>query len=307
MLIKNFLFHRVSEEIDKLWPPMRPVLFEKIIRTLQQNHTIICLEELLSNTPDSRSSKTFATVLFDDGYKDNIEYAAPVLKKYNCPASFYVVTDCIDKNIPTWTYLVDHALQKTTIPELSLSFSYTPPGLKLILLPPDKLSNPLVEKVKPWMKGLSNKRRREVLQSILDQCKDVKAPENKMMNWNDIRELKQHGFHIGSHSHTHPMLGALEDESEINDELVISSGRILKETGAPPRTLSYPIGSFDDRVIKLAQKNGYKWGLAVEQRFYLPHKDTLFTIPRVELYQEPWWRVNMRMSGMYSRLKHIWH
>src|ERR1700674_258658 len=103
MLVKNFLFHRVSEEIDKQWPPMRPMLFDEIIRTLLKNHKIICLEELLTS-PDLRSSKTFATVLFDDGYKDNIEYAAPILKKNNCAASFYVVTDCIDRNIPTWTF-----------------------------------------------------------------------------------------------------------------------------------------------------------------------------------------------------------
>lgn len=306
MLVKNFLFHRVSEEIDKLWPPMRPALFEEIIKTLLKNHTIICLEELLNASSGVSASKPFATVLFDDGYKDNIDYAAPILKKYSCPASFYVVTDCIDKNIPTWTYLIDHALQKTTVPELSLPFTYVPPELKLIRLPIDKLSNPQVTKVKPWMKSLSNKKRREVLQTILNQCKDVYAPENKMMNWNDIRELKQDGFHIGSHSHTHPMLGTLEDETEINDELSISFNRIKDETAESPRTISYPIGSYDERVIKLAKKNGYKWGLAVEQKFYLTHKDTQFTIPRVELYQEPWWRISMRISGMYTRLKQLW-
>ena len=42
--------------------------------------------------------------MFDDGYKDNIEYAAPILRQFKCPASFYVVTDCIDRNVPTWTY-----------------------------------------------------------------------------------------------------------------------------------------------------------------------------------------------------------
>jgi len=99
----------------------------------------------------------------------------------------------------------------------------------------------------------------------------------------------------------------LEDETEINDELVISSNRILNETGATPPTISYPIGSFDERVKKLAQKNGYKWGLAVEQKFYFPDEDTIFEIPRVELYQEPWWRVQMRINGMYSRLKQLWN
>jgi peptidoglycan/xylan/chitin deacetylase (PgdA/CDA1 family) len=305
MLIKNFLFHRVSEENDKLWQPMRPALFEAIITNLLKTHNVISLEEFLTNSPGSRSSKAFATILFDDGFKDNIDYAAPILEKYNCPASFYVVTDCIDKNIPTWTYLLGNALQKTTITELSLSYDYVPQELKLIPRPTDKLSNQLITKVKPWMKSLSNKRRQEILNAILTQCKDVDTPHNKMMNWNDIRELKQHGFIIGSHSHTHPMLGRLEEETEINEELVISSSSILRETGVVPQTISYPIGSFDERVIKLVQKNGYKWGLAVEQRFYIPGKDSLFAIPRIELYQEPWWRVKLRMNGIYGSLKRL--
>jgi peptidoglycan/xylan/chitin deacetylase (PgdA/CDA1 family) len=286
---------------------MQPALFDKILSLLCKKYNLVSLEEYLTESPGYKSSKTIATILFDDGYKDNIEYAAPILRKYNCPASFYVVTDCIDRNIPTWTFLMDHALQQTTIARLELSFSYVPEELKRLQLKEGTMKNPLVSKVKPLMKTLSNKKRVEVLQSILSQCADVPLPENKMMNWNDVRELKQQGFNIGSHSHTHPLLGSLEDETEINDELMISANRIQQELGTKPSTISYPIGSFDERVIKLAQKNGYKWGLAVEQKFYFLHQDTLFAIPRMELYQEPWWKVNMRISGMYSRLKQLWH
>ena len=52
-------------------------------------------------------------ILFDDGYKDNLDFAAPILSRYQCPASFYVVTQCIDQNIPTWTYQVDYLFQYT--------------------------------------------------------------------------------------------------------------------------------------------------------------------------------------------------
>lgn len=307
MQVKNFLFHRVSEEKDKLWPPMQPDLFDKIIRFLCKEYNVVRLEDFLTESTRYKSSKQIATILFDDGYKDNIEYAVPILKKYNCAASFYVVTDCIDRNIPTWTFLTDHALQKTNVSGLELSFPYVPEELKRIQLKENSSQNLLVSKIKPWMKTLSNAKRLEVLQSILNQCSDVPLPENKMMSWNDIRELNESGFYIGSHSHTHPMLGRLEDEAEINDELEISSNRIRQELGKAPVTISYPIGSFDDRVMKLSQKNGYKYGLAVEQRFYSSERDSLFAIPRVELYQEPLWKVRMRISGMYTRLKQLWH
>jgi peptidoglycan/xylan/chitin deacetylase (PgdA/CDA1 family) len=302
MVVRNFLFHRVSDERDDLWPPMKPALFERIIRLLTRKYHIVPLEEWLQEKNKHAARKKLVSILFDDGYKDNIEYAAPILKKYNCPASFYIVTGCIDKNIPTWTYLLDHVLQQTRIPVLTLDFSEIPEELKKIAL----VDKALLRKIKPWMKQLPNGQRVRALDSILQQCTDVPVPENKMMSWSDIRHLQQDGFYIGSHSHTHPMLAALEDEKEIKEELGHSASIIQQKLGRAPLTISYPIGSFDERVIRLAGETGYQFGLAVEQRFFQSGRDPLLAIPRVELYQEPSWKVSLRINGLYHKAKQLW-
>ena len=306
MVIRNFLFHRVSDDSDPMWPPMKPSLFSEVISHLTKNFTVVSLEHYLDDPGYFQSKKKIATVLFDDGYKDNIEIAVPILKKYNCPASFYVVTDCIDKNIPTWTYIIDHVFLKTKKQKLELGYDFVPEKLKSLQLQINHQSNPAVKEIKPWLKKLSNPKRLLVIQSILSQCDDVQMPEKKMMNWNDIRQLDSDGFIIGSHSHTHPMLASLQNESEISDELKISAQRIQQELGKIPQTISYPIGSYDERVVRLSAQAGYKYGLAVHQQFFKPVRDHVFKIPRVELYQEPWWKVQMRMNGIYSRLKNIW-
>lgn len=305
MVVRNFLFHRVSDEKDAMWPPMTVALFRKIISYLTENFLVVPLEHYLADPGAFQTQKKIATVLFDDGYKDNIEYAAPVLSEYKCPASFYVVTDCIDKNIPTWTYLIDAALAGTVKKSIELSDDFVPEKFKRPDLILNGRPNPIVKEVKPWMKKLSNPQRMLILQSVLQQCSDVQTP-GRMMNWDDVRQLNGQGFIIGSHSHTHPMLASLQNGPEITDELRISAARIQQETGSFPQTISYPIGSFDDRVVNLSKAAGYKYGLAVEQKFFRPGKDDLFKIPRVELYQEPWWKVQMRISGVYSRLKKIW-
>lgn len=305
MVIRNFLFHRVSDEKDAMWPPMTVDLFKKIISHLTENFLIVPLENYLDDPGAFQTKRKIATVLFDDGYKDNIEYAAPVLVEYKCPASFYIVTDCIDRNIPTWTYLIDAALAGTTKKSVELSGDFIPERFKRLDLILNGGPNPMLKEVKPWMKKLSNPQRMLIMQSVLHQCNDVQTP-GKMMNWDDIRQLSRQGFIIGSHSHTHPMLASLQNEPEISDELGVSAARIQQETGSFPQTISYPIGSFDSRVVNLSKANGYKYGLAVEQRFYRPGKDDFFKIPRVELYQEPWWKVKMRISGVYSTLKKAW-
>jgi peptidoglycan/xylan/chitin deacetylase (PgdA/CDA1 family) len=305
MILKNFLFHRVSEETDLLWPPMKPAHFERIIAYLTSHYKVVPLEQYLHNPSSFTGGGRLASVLFDDGYKDNIEYAVPILKKYNCPASFYIVTDCIDRNIPTWTYLVDNIFQQTHTKCIYLDSDFVPQQLKEISLAGGN-NSPDVKAVKPWMKTLSNSRRVHIMQSMFGQCADVPLPVNKMMNWDDIRQMDRDGFIIGSHSHTHPMLASLSGEEEIKDELTVSFNKILAATGKPPLSISYPIGSFDERVKRISAETGYQFGLAVKQQFYQSSRDNLFEIPRVELYQEPWWKTKARVSGIYSAVKRLW-
>lgn len=303
MIIRNFLFHRVSDEQDAMWPPMKLGLFSSIIKYLVKNYNVVPLEHYLDDPQSFEAKKKMATVLFDDGYKDNIEFAAPVLKKYKCPASFYVVTDCIDKNIPTWTYLTDHALKLTRKRKLEFDYDFVSSKFKSVILKLNNKPNPLINEIKPWMKSLRDYHRLEITRSILEQTDDVERPCNMMMNWDDIRQLNNEGFIIGSHSHSHPLLGSLQYESEISYELKESAHRIEDQTGKIPQTISYPIGSFDERVIRLSKKEGYKYGLAVEQKYFNYPSDPM-TIPRVELYQEPWWKVKLHLAGNYwNRLK----
>jgi len=93
-MIRNFLFHRVGPDNDKLWPPMKTELFEKCISYITGRYKVVKIEGL----PDYKKNtkENLATISFDDGFKDNFQYAVPILEKYHVKASFYVVTGCID-------------------------------------------------------------------------------------------------------------------------------------------------------------------------------------------------------------------
>ncbi len=304
MVIRNFLFHRVTDEKDPMWPPMKPALFSRIIDHLTKNYQVVPLETWLQDPGSVRSNKKLATVLFDDGYKDNIEYAAPILREYKCPASFYVVTDCINKNIPTWTYTIDHVFRQTKKEKVQLDLDFAPEKFRSFNIIQDGTRSSVISEIKPWLKKISNSQRLSVMDSILAQLNDVPPATNKMMNWQDVKQLHNDGFIIGSHSHTHPMLASLEDENEIRQELR-SSFETLAGKVTTPLSISYPIGSFDERVIRMSTDAGYKFGLAVKQQFYRTESDPVMEIPRVEIYQEPWWKVQLRMNGIYSRVKKI--
>lgn len=100
------------------------------------------------------------------------------------------------------------------------------------------------------------------------------------------------------------MLASIESRAVLQQELEHSRDRIEKEIGSTPIAISYPIGSVNDIVVEGAKRTGYQLGLATGQRAC----DTAanadpFRIPRIELYNESWWKTRMRISGHLETIK----
>jgi peptidoglycan/xylan/chitin deacetylase (PgdA/CDA1 family) len=302
-MIKNFLFHRVNPERDKLWDPMDVALFDKCIKFISENYEVDLFENLFENNLLFENKK-IATIMFDDGYKDNLIYAAPILKKYNCKASFYIVTDCIDNNIPTWTHILEYQFQNTNISKLNLNFDFLAEEFQIGNLNSLEERIRFVKKLKPFLKKLSDEKRNLVLQKISETYYDTKIPE-LMMDWDDVRELRNQGHYIGSHTVTHCMLGTMKDESEIRKELINSANRIKSELGYFPLTISYPIGSFNDTTKRISKEVGYKIGLAVGQDVFRPKNDDIFEVKRIELYNESWFKTRLRISNQLENIKSL--
>lgn len=74
--------------------------------------------------------------------------------------------------------------------------------------------------------------------------------------WEQIAELAQKGWEVGSHSHSHPHLTTLSDE-DLRVELRDSKGECEARTGVACRSLAYPYGDHDARVVSAARDAGY--------------------------------------------------
>ena len=92
--------HRVSDELDFFWPPIKIATFCKILEYISRNYDVAHLSEL--ETP--WRSKPRLVVSFDDGYRDFIEHALPELNRYGLPSNHNVVIDCVEKNEVIWTH-----------------------------------------------------------------------------------------------------------------------------------------------------------------------------------------------------------
>ena len=298
-----FLFHRVSPQRDKLWDPLSLERFDEILKYLKSKFEIHSAEKILGESDKLRNKKSLAAIVFDDGYKDYIEYALPILKKHELPSSMYVVTSCVENGIPPWTYVLDNAFANTKKGKLDIDSSLLPSELRNTIWKNQSDKIAYAKKFKPFLKQVKDGVRKDLVEQTINSLNDVETPQNLMMNWKEINEIKSAGTIIGSHTVTHPLLAKIENETEIESELYLSAMKIKENTGEFPLTISYPIGSFDERVKKLAQKTGYKFGFAVEQTIYDSAKNDLFAVPRIELYNESLLKTKLRINGTLEKIK----
>lgn len=90
------LYHRVanvSEDPIKLC--VTPACFEKHLQFLKKHYDILPLSELSRRLMAGNLNGNEAAITFDDGYKDNLTNALPLLEKYNIPATIFVTTSSL--------------------------------------------------------------------------------------------------------------------------------------------------------------------------------------------------------------------
>src|SRR3954469_9471640 len=91
-----------------------------------------------------------------------------------------------------------------------------------------------------------------------------------------LDELAGAGWEVGSHTRSHPRLTTVDDET-LGRELTESKQAL----GPGCRSIAYPYGDVDARVIEAARQAGYEAGAALPKRF--GSKD-LLDWPRVGVY-----------------------
>jgi peptidoglycan/xylan/chitin deacetylase (PgdA/CDA1 family) len=76
------------------------------------------------------------------------------------------------------------------------------------------------------------------------------------MAWEDVRSLSAAGWEVGSHTKTHPDLTRLSD-AELDDELAGSRLACERMIDRPCRSLAFPYGAHDRRVVAATERAGY--------------------------------------------------
>ncbi|MCP4569138.1 MAG: polysaccharide deacetylase family protein [FCB group bacterium] len=201
--------------------------FTSVIKSLYNAGNPVSMDEIVwhHNHNEPLPDKSFA-VTFDDGYRNNFDYAVDVLEKFGIPTTFYVATEFIAQNTSAYIDYVEYAYEVLDKdPEIINRRAMKSPCI------------PTTDVLRGEIDGLE----------LTDK-----------MTWEQVVQLSWTSlFTIGAHTHTHailPMLNKREKEGEIFRPLWM-----LHQHGIVPKHFSYPEGKeddFDDETISLLKSAG---------------------------------------------------
>jgi peptidoglycan/xylan/chitin deacetylase (PgdA/CDA1 family) len=88
-------FHRVRDDIPENGLTFDPARFERFCEFFRTHFRVVSLAEQVAGCSQAKDMGGTLSITFDDGYRDNFEVAAPILRKLQLPATFFVVTGFI--------------------------------------------------------------------------------------------------------------------------------------------------------------------------------------------------------------------
>ena len=92
-VVPVLMYHAIDHNDKATKLSVSPESFEAQMKFLHKNrYNVVTLDRLISyiRNKEKIPSKTLA-ITFDDGYYNNYQYAYPVLKKYNIPATIFII------------------------------------------------------------------------------------------------------------------------------------------------------------------------------------------------------------------------
>lgn len=252
-------YHRVNIlDNDYNLLSVAPEHFEQQMRYLKDNFNIVGLDEKW----DRLEGKNIC-ITFDDGYLDNYEFAAPILEKYQIPATIFVATDYMNQDkefwwdeLEKWILLGGDSEEEFHLKDIRYDCNFH--------------MNTLVQRKNTYrslqylIKNYIDEERKEDWLTQLSEYRKQKRETRKSyyaMSDKECKILSESKYiSIGAHTKSHFSIGMRDYQFQLKE--IQGSIQILSQvTNKKIDTFSYPfggIGDFNDDSVEICKRNGIK-------------------------------------------------
>lgn len=188
------------------------------------------------------------SITFDDGYRDNIDLALPLLEQHSCLATFFICTGPLVENHPFWWDLVIASASKRT----GAHWQSLLAGLGMAA---EHHAGTELRAVLQRLWSLSY----GDIQPLIDVDQAIKDGLDRLcparMQKHHIKGLADRHMEVAAHTHHHPNL-TKESDVVIEDEILRSKTLLEDWTGRPVKGFATPHGFVNERVKAICSRHG---------------------------------------------------
>jgi peptidoglycan/xylan/chitin deacetylase (PgdA/CDA1 family) len=286
-----FMMHHVRPHRHNAFQPNRhleiaPEFLRAMLAHLRSRDIdIITMDEVYRRLSERDFSRRFAAFTLDDGYRDNRDFALPVMREFSAPLAMYVTSDFAEGIGRLWWVALEMAIAKASAIEASIGGVPT----RLDTSTP-AAKQAAFDRLHDWFRGLPDEEdiRREIAALCARHGVDQAATCRELcMSWDELKPFADDPLvSIGAHSITHCNL-AKQTEQMAASEMAISRARIESVLQRPVVHLAYPYGdriAAAAREFALARAAGYKTAVTTRPGMIFPENaNHLTALPRVSL------------------------
>ena len=286
-----FMLHHVRPARDALFQPNRhlevvPAFLRAMLSHLRSRGIdIITIDELHLRMVERNFSRRFACFTLDDGYRDNRDFALPVMREFDAPLTVYVASDFAEGCGRLWWIALERVIGRADIVDANIGGVAT----RLDASTP-AAKQAAFERLHDWLRALPGEHdvRREVAALCARHGVDETTIGRELcLSWDELKAFADDPLvGIGAHSVSHCNL-AKQPEGVAGQEVATSRARIEAVLQRPVLHFAYPYGdrhAAGPREFALARAAGFKTAVTTRPGMLFPENaDYLTALPRVSL------------------------
>ncbi len=298
------MYHSISSESDRKWiDPDNDIpvdIFEEQMHYLMKNCKVVSMDHLCNSIRNNSPIEPKTVIItFDDGYRNNLENAAKILKKYKLPAIIYLATGYIIRGETQWIDELYTYFKYRTLNYLELG------DIGKVNLSTCNDSKEAYERLKYLLIERNIDDRRLLLNQVKEQLCPSSLPPRLTLDWQELsKSLKEcPNISLGVHTKNHIDLTRL-GQGAIDDQINQSMSDVLRNLRLEIKHFSYPYGRWNHVIRNRVEQAGLQSAVSTEPVPDITTNSNRFSLPRIEAPR------NMAtfkylVSGAYPKLSQV--
>jgi peptidoglycan/xylan/chitin deacetylase (PgdA/CDA1 family) len=249
-------FHRVLPRSDPRFSTSDPEytlpldVFAACLPFFERHYHVVSLADVLeARRGKRRLPERPLLITFDDGWRDNVEFALPLLRAARMPAAMFVAGDAVDRDTPFWQEQLIASWRCGRLDAARVRELVRAAGGATIPIDGDPLGP--VRIAIAALEAITREQRERLLAEL-----DLLCEPRSMISSDELRTLASAGIEIGAHGFSHAPLTHVDAAAELAATRALLQARLHPRTDVP--ALAFPHGKFDDVTIAGARRLGFE-------------------------------------------------